>query len=250
MKYFIVLLFSNLIFAQNADGFIDYQYLHKTDLIDKTKMRKAQFRMFFTTTKTFAYNLDVFNRTLQIAKQLGDQNPEFKEEKNQIKPNNFEIVDLQNQVFNSFEFNNISYLIQDSIKQDWTILEDKKQILNYNCQKAITTFRGRAYEAWFTIDIPVPFGPWKLNGLPGAIFYASDKTGDVVFSAVKISTELIENIIVEPTKYELVTKEKFAAINENYSNQINSNFSVTKNGESYTPVPKIKKKINNPLELE
>ena len=251
MKYFIfLLLFSHLIYSQKADGYIDYQYLHKTDLVDKTKMRKAQFRMFFTPIKTFAYNLDTFNRTLQIAKQLGDQNPEFKDEKNQIKPNNFEIVDIQNQVFNSFEFNNISYLIQDTVKQDWTILEDKKQILNYNCQKAITTFRGRDYEAWFTIDIPVPFGPWKLNGLPGAILFAIDKTGDVAFTAVKISTVLVDNIIMEPSQYELVTKEKFAEISENYTNHINANFKVTKNGESYTAVPKIKKKINNPIELE
>jgi hypothetical protein len=47
MKYLFI-LFSNLIFSQKADGYIDYQYIHKVDLVDKAKIRKAQFRMFLT----------------------------------------------------------------------------------------------------------------------------------------------------------------------------------------------------------
>jgi GLPGLI family protein len=250
MKYFFIFLFSNLIFSQKADGYIDYQYIHKVDLVDKAKIRKAQFRIFFTPSKTFAYDLNKYNRSLEIAKQLGDQNPEFKNEKNQIKPNDFIIIDLQKQIYNSFEYKNSSYLVKDTVLQDWTILEDKKLVLNYSCQKAITTFRGRDYEAWFTSDIPVPFGPWKFNGLPGAILSVVDKTGDVEFSAIKINTAQVDNIIEEPLYYEEVTKEKLAEINDNYTSQINTNFTVTKNGEQYAPVPKIKKKINNPIELQ
>jgi hypothetical protein len=77
-----------------------------------------------------------------------------------------------------------------------------------------------------------------------------DKTGDVEFSAIKINTTQVDNIIQEPSYYEEVTKEKLAEISDNYSSQINSNFNVTKNGEPFTPVPKIKKKINNPIELQ
>jgi GLPGLI family protein len=250
MKYLFIFLFSNIIFSQKADGYIDYQYIHKVDLVDKSKIRKAQFRMFFTPNKTFTYDLNKYNRSLEIAKQLGDQNPKFKDEKNQIKPNDFVIIDLQEKIYKSFEFKNISYLVKDSIKQDWTILDDKKLVLDYRCQKAVTTFRGRDYEVWFTSDIPVPFGPWKFNGLPGAILYVVDKTGDVEFSAIKINTTQVDNIIEEPSYYEEVTKEKLAEISDNYSSQINSNFNVTKNGEPFTPVPKIKKKINNPIELQ
>ena len=32
---------------------------------------------------------------------------------------------------------------------DWTILSDTTQFLGNNCQKALTTFRGRSYIAWF-----------------------------------------------------------------------------------------------------
>lgn len=53
--------------------------------------------------------------------------------------------------------------------QNWTFTSDTLTVLGYICQKATTRFRGRNYEAWFTSDIPIKEGPWKLYGLPGLI---------------------------------------------------------------------------------
>jgi GLPGLI family protein len=58
--------------------------------------------------------------------------------------------------------------------QDWKILEETKVVNNYKCQKAVCTFRGRDYIAWFTHEIPVSDGPWKFNGLPGLIVQIYD----------------------------------------------------------------------------
>jgi GLPGLI family protein len=60
------------------------------------------------------------------------------------------------------------------IQQDWKILSDTKELKGYKCQKAICTFRGRDYEAWFTREIPISDGPWKFNGLPGLIVQVYD----------------------------------------------------------------------------
>lgn len=58
--------------------------------------------------------------------------------------------------------------------QKWTLIDSSKQILGYSCQLASCTFRGRAFFAWFTFDIPISDGPWKLFGLPGHILEAYD----------------------------------------------------------------------------
>jgi GLPGLI family protein len=56
----------------------------------------------------------------------------------------------------------------------WEIRMEFDTVLSYRCQKATTKFRGRNYEAWFTPDIPISNGPWKLGGLPGLILKVSD----------------------------------------------------------------------------
>ncbi len=69
----------------------------------------------------------------------------------------------------------------------WKISNEIKTILGYNCQKATGEFRGRNYIVWFTSDIPVPLGPWKLNGLPGLIIQAEDLKNKINFTARRIS---------------------------------------------------------------
>jgi len=91
-----------------------------------------------------------------------------------------------------------NYLYEDALNsQKWEIKSDTSTILSYPCQKAITTFRGRVYEAWFTTDIPINNGPWKFGGLPGLILKISDKKQYFVFECKGI--EKLK--IMEPIKF-------------------------------------------------
>lgn len=69
-----------------------------------------------------------------------------------------------------------AHIINDNwVDIHWQIKDKYKTILGYKAQKAVGTFRGRTWTAWFCNDIPLPFGPGKLHGLPGVILQASDE---------------------------------------------------------------------------
>lgn len=73
--------------------------------------------------------------------------------------------------------------IKDEIPPiNWVIMKEKKKIGNYICTKATCFFSGRYYTAWFSPEVPVQHGPWKLQGLPGLILEAYDLNKEILFS--------------------------------------------------------------------
>lgn len=71
-------------------------------------------------------------------------------------------------------------------KINWKITSMTKSIEGINVQKATCKFRGRNYVAWFSTEIPIPLGPWKLNGLPGLIIEAYDTNKEILFLFKKL----------------------------------------------------------------
>lgn len=73
-------------------------------------------------------------------------------------------------------------------KIKWTLTNEKFDTLDYHCTLATCSYAGRQYKAWFTEEIPVSFGPWKLGGLPGLIIKAETVDGDYSFVIAGIET--------------------------------------------------------------
>ncbi len=44
-------------------------------------------------------------------------------------------------------------------------------------------------DAWFAIDLPFPFGPYKFNSLPGLILKVETNNGIFTYIATKINTD-------------------------------------------------------------
>lgn len=70
-------------------------------------------------------------------------------------------------------------------------MSETDTVLGYLCQKAEAEFRGRKWYAWFSMEIPYNFGPWKLGGLPGMILKAEDS--EKLFSWVAVGLQQPEN---------------------------------------------------------
>ncbi|MEJ8800846.1 GLPGLI family protein [Pontibacter sp. H249] len=91
-------------------------------------------------------------------------------------------------IFNKGEYR--EFVVKEKLSNiDWKLLTDSKEIAGFKCRKATANFKGRNYEVWYTIEIPILMGPWKLHGLPGAIVEAYDIDNYIHFSLAKVSTD-------------------------------------------------------------
>jgi GLPGLI family protein len=100
-------------------------------------------------------------------------------------------------------------IFKEYLKNNFIILEEFKNIYNYKCQKATTSIYGREFELWFTTDIPVSDGPWKLSGLPGLIIEAHSKDKFHNFFMTSIKKLANDNYIYKPTPFrEIGNREK------------------------------------------
>ena len=78
-----------------------------------------------------------------------------------------------------------------------------KVINNYNCNEAKLKLNNRIYTIWFTPDVNVNFGPYKINGLPGLIVELKEETNNI-----NISLKSIKKL--EDTKVFTTYKNLFA----------------------------------------
>ena len=86
--------------------------------------------------------------------------------------------DFQNNVCKEYEYFDMerSKYAEDLQTPEWTITDSVKTIHGYECFQATTDFKGRHWIAWFTPEIPISDGPWKLHGLS---LYTSDAADDM-----------------------------------------------------------------------
>ena len=99
-------------------------------------------------------------------------------------------------------------------KPNWQLQEGTDTVAGYDCQKATLNFRGRNYTAWFTTEIPISEGPWKLFGLPGLILKVEDS--EKLFSFVMIGLTQPKQIM----PYQVAKSEYLKISREDYRKQV------------------------------
>lgn len=95
---------------------------------------------------------------------------------------------------------------------NWSIdMDSTRQILGYKCYMATTKFRGREWAVYYTEDIPLSLGPWKLGGLPGLILSAEVK-GFITIEASSIKIKDLRPVTFYNfynNKYEDIQRDAF-----------------------------------------
>jgi GLPGLI family protein len=112
-------------------------------------------------------------------------------------------------VIDNISFDCYSYE-EDLTTPDWKLLKDTATINGYFCKKAITSFHGRDYEAWYAPEVPVSAGPWKFAGLPGLVFKVEDSNHYFSFVCVSIEKkDQTQTIYIDADNVKRITKKEF-----------------------------------------
>lgn len=107
------------------------------------------------------------------------------------------------------------------VDNKWTLTKETKKIGKYNCYKATTQVKvenrngstDMTVEAWYSIELPISFGPKEYNGLPGLILELVD--GNITFKANKIILDPKEKVkIVKPVKGKKITQKEFNVLSK------------------------------------
>lgn len=95
-----------------------------------------------------------------------------------------------------------NYLVNENININWNISNDNDTtILGYKCRKATTNYAGRDYIAWFTLDIPINDGPYKLQELPGLVISVYDTSHEHEFTIIGSDSNAQYTIFKPERKY-------------------------------------------------
>lgn len=92
---------------------------------------------------------------------------------------------------------------------DWALTDSVMNVLGYECQGATCTLRGKTWTAFYTEDIPISEGPWKLQGLPGLIMKASDENGHYTFECIGIKSKGDRPITIYKVPYNKVNRKDY-----------------------------------------
>lgn len=130
-----------------------------------------------------------------------------------IKTNNSTKVDLYELASKKF------YHLIDEVNFYWNISsKPDTTICGIKSKEATTSFRGRAYRAWFAMSIPINDGPYKFKGLPGLIVKIVDQQNQHSFeltSFEKINYE--KPILLQKKKRISLEKEDYVRMKQNES---------------------------------
>lgn len=112
------------------------------------------------------------------------------------------------------------YIIEDSFPhQVWKLESDTLSIAGHLCKKATTHNQQNApIVAWYAEDIQSSSGPEVYGGLPGLILQLNSNNGQMVFTAISITTkDLDKRVVKTPTDGKKISRADFRKMTDEQS---------------------------------
>lgn len=194
----LILLFGNVLFSQSFDRDSlkgDFTYLLKAKLNTKTpnyvyeeffSLLVSDKYAFFASTPSLKKDTVLENASITTKNPDGSITLSLKKGIT-IPKTKFHYTIIQSnenvQYFEPVAMSVLTY--KEPIIKNWILTKESKVINTINCKKAEINFKGRNWIAWYSPEIPLPYGPYKFSGLPGLIVKITDDKGDYDFELVK-----------------------------------------------------------------
>ncbi len=254
----LAILYSVITFGQNYR--FDYRLDYKVNKEDELK-KSELFHLIISENESKFISQNKLRIDSLREKAKADKSYAMKilSDLNQIPKTNFSFIIYSNKSSDTLKIIDKilsdKYVYRDNVNLNWKILNDTLTINNYKCIKATTDFRGRKYTAWFSTEIPISFGPYKFNGLPGLIIKINDNNNNYNFELIKIlklNSNLVLNDynkskLIQTNMIEFKKIQKKAA--KNYHNTLEQRgIHLNEKGKKLFK-NKISLKLNNPIEL-
>lgn len=223
-----ILCFASFVSHAQIDGEANYLIKYEVDfLLDKSNPQKVEHEVhrLYTgnTIGYYAHEGVVLRDSLRsIFKNNSSTERNMTKAFNSIPNSKFDAIVYKN-------FDNDLLLVQYNLGWDtyvyeepnatlqWEIKSETKEAGRYTMQKAIATYGGRDWVAWFAIEIPIPDGPYVFSGLPGLILELYDTEKHYQFNVASI-TPLTEEypIAFDKNKKQFLSKDKFVKYYKEY----------------------------------
>lgn len=114
-------------------------------------------------------------------------------------------------------FNSDYYSLERKTPMEWKLQQEEgKKILGYHCKKATIDFGGRSWEAWYTLEIPYPDGPYVFSQLPGLILEIKSTDEDYHFQAIGIQKRVEHSINIPKNSVAVKDEKQMLLLKENY----------------------------------
>lgn len=222
-----ILIFTNL-FSQNNynSGEVIYSIKMKSSEQNKNPNTPPRYQMFKNKLNEFSKKLEyrlIFNKNeslFNIKKNLAiDNDDNFTKLALAFNKGNSIYYTNKNNLIEQTTFLGQEFLIKSSFSDlKWKLDNIEKKIGEYTCYRATVKMKratpnGDTFficEAWYTPEIPLNYGPFEYNNLPGLILELTIK--DRIFLATSIKFKKEDTNIDRPKNGKLISKKEFDEI--------------------------------------